>query len=51
VEKDIRGALRAGAATVPIDFTEGRLAIKLDPSIRLPDHFVDLNNGAANWRE
>src|SRR6266851_10235880 len=29
---DIRGALDAGAHSVQIDFTEGRLAVKLDPS-------------------
>jgi 5-methyltetrahydropteroyltriglutamate--homocysteine methyltransferase len=42
--KDIRGCLEAGAANVQIDFTEGRLAIKLDPSLKLLEQFVDLNN-------
>ncbi len=41
---DIRGCLRAGAYRVQIDFTEGRLAVKLDPSGRLLRQFVDLNN-------
>ena len=41
---DIRGALEAGAHSVQIDFTEGRLAVKLDPSGRLLRSFVDLNN-------
>jgi len=43
-ETDIRGCLEAGAASVQIDFTEGRLALKLDPSGGLLDQFVDLNN-------
>ena len=40
---DIRRCLAAGA-TVQIDFTEGRLAVKLDPSKGLLHAFVDLNN-------
>ncbi len=41
---DIRGALEAGAAVVQIDFTEGRLSLKLDPSAELLRSFVALNN-------
>jgi 5-methyltetrahydropteroyltriglutamate--homocysteine methyltransferase len=41
---DIRKCLDAGAAGVQIDFTEGRLALKLDPSGGLLDSFVSLNN-------
>jgi 5-methyltetrahydropteroyltriglutamate--homocysteine methyltransferase len=41
---DIRGCLDAGAACVQIDFTEGRLALKLDPSGGVLNAFVDLNN-------
>ena len=41
---DIRGALDSGAATVQIDFTEGRLSLKLDPSGNLLRTFVALNN-------
>lgn len=41
---DIRGALDKGAHSVQIDFTEGRLAVKLDPSGQLLRSFVDLNN-------
>jgi 5-methyltetrahydropteroyltriglutamate--homocysteine methyltransferase len=41
---DIRGCLEAGAACVQIDFTEGRLALKLDPSGGLLNSFVTLNN-------
>ncbi len=42
-ETDIRRCL-AGGASVQIDFTEGRLCIKLDPSKGLLNSFVDLNN-------
>ena len=41
---DIRGALDAGADSVQIDFTEGRLSLKLDPSGGLLRSFIDLNN-------
>jgi methionine synthase II (cobalamin-independent) len=41
---DIRDCLDGGAACVQIDFTEGRLALKLDPSGGVLDAFVDLNN-------
>src|SRR6202167_4044402 len=43
-ERDIRECLAAGAACVQIDFTEGRLALKLDPSGGVLTAFVDLNN-------
>src|SRR5580704_197397 len=43
-EADIRGALNAGAASVQIDFTEGRLSLKLDPSGGLLRSFIALNN-------
>jgi 5-methyltetrahydropteroyltriglutamate--homocysteine methyltransferase len=43
-ERDIRECLEHGAACVQIDFTEGRLALKLDPSGGLLNSFVDLNN-------
>jgi 5-methyltetrahydropteroyltriglutamate--homocysteine methyltransferase len=43
-ERDIRGCLEYGADSVQIDFTEGRLAIKLDPWKGLLNSFVDLNN-------
>ena len=42
-QTDIRRCLDAGAI-VQIDFTEGRLAVKLDPSKNLLNSFVDLNN-------
>jgi len=41
--KDIRQCLNAGV-TVQLDFTEGRLAVKLDPSKGLLKSFIDLNN-------
>lgn len=41
---DIRSCFDAGADSVQIDFTEGRLALKLDPSGGLLQQFVDLNN-------
>ncbi len=41
---DIRRSLDVGAHCVQIDFTEGRLAVKLNPSRRLLGAFVDLNN-------
>jgi 5-methyltetrahydropteroyltriglutamate--homocysteine methyltransferase len=43
-KRDIRQCLEAGAACVQIDFTEGRLALKLDPAGGLLSSFVDLNN-------
>jgi len=43
-EADIRSCLAAGAHDVQIDFTEGRLAVKLDPSKGLLGSFVALNN-------
>jgi 5-methyltetrahydropteroyltriglutamate--homocysteine methyltransferase len=43
-EADIRGALDAGARVVQIDFTEGRLSLKLDPSGGLLRSFIALNN-------
>jgi len=43
-QNDIRRCLQGGAHTVQIDFTEGRLSVKLDPSKQLLRAFVDLNN-------
>jgi 5-methyltetrahydropteroyltriglutamate--homocysteine methyltransferase len=43
-EADIRGSLDAGADSVQLDFTEGRLSLKLDPSGGLLRSFVELNN-------
>ncbi|NEA32840.1 cobalamin-independent methionine synthase II family protein [Streptomyces sp. SID13031] len=43
-EADIRRSLDAGADSVQLDFTEGRLSLKLDPSGGLLKSFVELNN-------
>ena len=43
-EKDIRGCLERGAHKVQVDFTEGRLAAKIDPSKGLLRKFIELNN-------
>ncbi|WP_040868609.1 cobalamin-independent methionine synthase II family protein [Nocardia exalbida] len=43
-EADIRGCLEAGAHLVQLDFTEGRLSLKLDPSGGVLDQFIALNN-------
>jgi len=47
-EADIRGSLEAGADSVQIDFTEGRLSLKLDPSGGLLRQFVELNNAVLD---
>jgi 5-methyltetrahydropteroyltriglutamate--homocysteine methyltransferase len=47
-ETEVRACLRKGAHKVQIDFTEGRLAIKLDPSGHLLNSFIDLNNLALS---
>lgn len=43
-ERDIRQCLARGAESVQVDFTEGRLAVKLDPSKGLLADFIALNN-------
>jgi 5-methyltetrahydropteroyltriglutamate--homocysteine methyltransferase len=43
-EAEIRRCLDKGAHKIQVDFTEGRLAIKLDPSGELLNSFIDLNN-------
>jgi 5-methyltetrahydropteroyltriglutamate--homocysteine methyltransferase len=47
-EKDIRRCLEAGAASVQLDFTEGRLSLKLSPSKELLRDFIALNNEVLN---
>jgi 5-methyltetrahydropteroyltriglutamate--homocysteine methyltransferase len=47
-ETEMRRCLAKGAAKVQIDFTEGRLAIKIDPSGNLLNSFIDLNNLALS---
>ncbi len=51
-ETEVRTCLRKGAHKVQIDFTEGRLAVKLDPSGALLHSFIDLNNlGLSRFSE
>ena len=47
-EIEIRNCLRLGAHKVQIDFTEGRLAVKIDPTGNLLHSFIDLNNLALS---
>jgi 5-methyltetrahydropteroyltriglutamate--homocysteine methyltransferase len=47
-EKEIRQCFEKGADKVQIDFTEGRLAVKLDPSGDLLNSFIGLNNLALS---
>ena len=41
---EVRRCLDKGAHKVQVDFTEGRLAIKIDPTGNLLSTFIDLNN-------
>ncbi len=41
---DIRSCFDNGAYQIQVDFTEGRLAVKLDPSKQLLQQFIDINN-------
>ncbi len=43
-ETEIRRCFEKGAQKVQIDFTEGRLAVKLDPTGELLNSFIGLNN-------
>ena len=43
-ETEVRRCLARGAHKVQLDFTEGRLAMKLNPSGELLNSFIDLNN-------
>jgi 5-methyltetrahydropteroyltriglutamate--homocysteine methyltransferase len=47
-ENEVRSCLQKGAHVVQIDFTEGRLAVKIDPSGNLLHSFIDLNNLALS---
>jgi 5-methyltetrahydropteroyltriglutamate--homocysteine methyltransferase len=47
-ETEVRSCLQKGAHVVQIDFTEGRLAVKIDPSGGLLHSFIDLNNLALS---
>jgi 5-methyltetrahydropteroyltriglutamate--homocysteine methyltransferase len=43
-ERDVRSCLAEGAVSVQLDFTEGRLAVKLDPDKGLLRELVRINN-------
>jgi 5-methyltetrahydropteroyltriglutamate--homocysteine methyltransferase len=47
-ETEVRRCLEKGAHCVQVDFTEGRLAVKIDPSGELLSRFIDLNNLALS---
>jgi 5-methyltetrahydropteroyltriglutamate--homocysteine methyltransferase len=47
-ETEVRRCLAAGAACVQVDFTEGRFAMKVDPSGALLSSFIELNNLALS---
>src|SRR5688572_6950967 len=47
-ETEVRSCLEKGAHVVQIDFTEGRLAVKIDPTGHLLHSFIDLNNLALS---
>lgn len=47
-ETEVRRCLQKGAHKVQVDFTEGRLAMKIDPSGNLLNSFIDLNNLALS---
>ena len=47
-ETEIRRCLKKGAHKVQVDFTEGRLAVKVDASGHLLNSFIDLNNLALS---
>ncbi len=47
-ETEVRRCLQRGAHKVQIDFTEARLAIKIDPTGSLLNSFIDLNNLALS---
>ena len=47
-ESELRSCLALGAHTVQVDFTEGRLACKIDPSGGLLQRFIELNNLALD---
>jgi 5-methyltetrahydropteroyltriglutamate--homocysteine methyltransferase len=47
-EAEVRRCLEKGAHNVQVDFTEGRLAVKVDPTGNLLNSFIDLNNLALS---
>jgi 5-methyltetrahydropteroyltriglutamate--homocysteine methyltransferase len=47
-QTEVRRCLEQGAHPAQVDFTEGRLAVKIDPSGQLLNSFIDLNNLALS---
>lgn len=47
-ESEMRNCLAKGAHKVQVDFTEGRLAVKIDPTLKLLHGFIVLNNLALS---
>ena len=47
-ESEVRDCLAKGAHKVQVDFTEGRFAVKIDPTGELLQRFIDLNNMALS---
>jgi 5-methyltetrahydropteroyltriglutamate--homocysteine methyltransferase len=47
-ETEIRRCFSRGASTIQVDFTEGRFAVKIDPTGKLLSSFIDLNNMALS---
>ena len=47
-ETEVRRCFQRGAQSVQIDFTEGRLTMKIDPTGGLLNSFIDLNNLALS---
>ena len=47
-EAEVRACLQKGAHKVQIDFTEGRLAVKIDSTGGLLQSFIELNNLALS---
>lgn len=45
---EIKACLKEGAVSVQVDFTEGRLAYKLDPTGGVLNNFIQLNNMALS---
>lgn len=43
-EKDVRLCLEAGADKVQLDFAKARFSLKIDPSGKLLEEFVSINN-------
>lgn len=43
-EQDVRFCLQAGADKVQLDFAKARLSLKIDPTGKLLEEFISINN-------